>query len=83
MWTLRPSREDSIRPSRLRTDEPGLSSLELSAQLNARLSLKHPLSEAGLRKVLQRARDLFAGCGMRPALDETKALVTTATPLSS
>ena len=32
---------------------------------------------------LLRARDLFAGCGMRPALEETQALVTTATPLSS
>jgi tetratricopeptide (TPR) repeat protein len=32
---------------------------------------------------LLRARDLFAGCGMRPALEEAQALVTMVTPLSS
>lgn len=45
---------------RLRTEQPQLSSAQAAEQLTAQLRPAEPFTDAGLRKVLQRARDLFA-----------------------
>ena len=44
---------------RYRTEHPELSGAELVAQLNAQLKPTPPFTDAGLRKILQRARDRF------------------------
>src|SRR5262249_18111307 len=44
---------------RCRTEQPDLSSAQLAEQLTAELKPAEPFTEANLRKILQRARDLF------------------------
>jgi RNA polymerase sigma-70 factor (ECF subfamily) len=45
---------------RFRTEHAGLTSAELAGHLTAQLSPDEPFTEAGLRKLLQRARERFA-----------------------
>jgi RNA polymerase sigma-70 factor (ECF subfamily) len=44
---------------RFRSDHPELSSMQMVEQLNAQLQPVPPFTDAGLRKILQRARDKF------------------------
>jgi RNA polymerase sigma-70 factor (ECF subfamily) len=44
---------------RLRTEQPELSSQELLERLNTQLAPTPPLTSAGMRKILQRAREQF------------------------
>lgn len=59
-----------------RSEFPQATAGQMAAELSARLQPPHPYSEAGMRKILQRAREKFAD----HLLDEVACSLSTTTP---